>query len=294
VVRLSDWLAQDDELVPFGPRAHAQAALREVTSDVAATSADQPPGSGFWDGDTSIHTAVPGPGIFGELDEPATERGRHRLPALAWHPRAPQLRSFDWFTRVRETVADLIARVSWPWAAAGAAVIVLAVVVLVIALGAGSPARSAQPVQAGFADQPQHTGLATLPALWAQDTPPRLTRRAKLAARTVGTAAGHAQLTRAQRQRPVLTGPAHASGTSTSTGTPPETTGASTTTPTETTPAPTETEPVQTTPSPAPPTGGGGGGGSTTGGGSSSSSNTKNTPAYGPTGSLGPGSSPDS
>ena len=294
VVRLSDWLAPDDELVPFGPRAHAQAAVREVGSDVGAASADQPPGSGFWDGDTSIHTAVPGPGIFGELDEAAIERGRHRPPALAWRPRAPQLQSFGWSPRVREAVADLVPRISWPWAAAGSAFIGLAVVVLVIVLGGGSPGRSAQPAQAGIEDQPQHSGLAALSASRAPDAHPRVTRRAKLDARTIGTAARHARMTRVRRQPPVGSGPAHASGASTSTDAPAETTGTPTPMPTATTPAPTDTEPVQTTPNPAPPTGGGGGGGSTTGGGSSGSSSTKKTPAYGPAGSLGPGSSPSS
>ncbi len=50
---------------------------------------------------------------------------------------------------------------------------------------------------------------------------------------------------------------------------------------------------VTATTTPAPSTGSGGGSGST-GSGSSSSSSTKKTPAYGPAGSLGPGSSPDS
>ena len=72
VVRLSDWLAPDDELVPFGPRAHAHAATRDPAERRADpdSDAEPPAASGFWDGDTSVHTAVPGPGIFDEPGEP--------------------------------------------------------------------------------------------------------------------------------------------------------------------------------------------------------------------------------
>jgi len=54
---------------------------------------------------------------------------------------------------------------------------------------------------------------------------------------------------------------------------------------------PTQTTPVETTPTttPAPPSGGS----SSNGGGSSSNSSSSKTPDYGPTGALGPGSSPD-
>jgi hypothetical protein len=74
--------------------------------------------------------------------------------------------------------------------------------------------------------------------------------------------------------------------------------------PSEVTPAPETTytpPPATTTTAPTPSTGSGGGGSSTSSGGSSTSSggssssaSSKTTPAYGPTGSLGPGSSPDS
>ena len=61
-----------------------------------------------------------------------------------------------------------------------------------------------------------------------------------------------------------------------------------------TSPQTTYTPPATATTTPTSSTGSGGGAGSTGSGASSNSSSTKTTPAYGPAGSLGPGSSPDS
>ena len=76
VVRLSDWLAPDDELVPFGPRAHSRTAAREPADGRVDpdSNAEPPAASGFWDGDPSVHTAVPGPGIFDETGGPTPDR----------------------------------------------------------------------------------------------------------------------------------------------------------------------------------------------------------------------------
>jgi hypothetical protein len=286
VVRLSDWLAPDHELVPFGPRAHAQAAGQDAAAGLAEAPADQAGGSGFWDGDTSVHTAVPGPGMLGEFDEPTVGRRRHRRALPAWHPRLPRLQRPDWPTRLRAALAELAARISWRWVAVGSTVLAVAVVVLVISFGGGSPERSVRPLQAGLDGQPQHIGTAALAAASASTEDVSLTHRATLNTLALGTAARHAWAARVQRHPPVRAASVQVSHTPISTSAPADITSTAATQ-TATNPAPTETEPAQTTTTA--PSSGGGGGGSTGG-----SSTTQKQPAFGSSGALGPGSSPDS
>ena len=92
VVRLSDWLGPIDELVPFGPRADAQHAASHPS---AGHTGDELGGaSGFWDGDTSVHTAVPAPGTLG----PSTADAPARVTTTS-----------GWFARTRETLLVAVA-----------------------------------------------------------------------------------------------------------------------------------------------------------------------------------------
>jgi hypothetical protein len=301
VVRLSDWLAPEDELVPFGPRAHARTATQEPAERLAdpESDAEPPAAAGFWDGDTSVHTAVPGPGIFDEPGERGAERRRHRRPAPAWRPALPRLHPVAWGSSAREAFADVLDRISWPdriwpdqiswpWAAGGLAFVALAAVVLVATLAGSSSGHRHMTAQAAIGDQPLTTlsgslgelGLGARPATAAdlQRIP-----RVKPAVRMIGAAAARAGAVQAHHPRPAVVAPASYSSSS-MTGSVDTTTLA----PSETTPAPTETEPTQTTSTTAPTTGGGG---SSSGGGSGSSSQKQS--AFGSSGSLGPGSSPN-
>ncbi|MFZ0384800.1 MAG: hypothetical protein WAL22_03975, partial [Solirubrobacteraceae bacterium] len=156
VVRLRDWLAPEDELVPFGPRAHVRTDTREPTEQLAdpESDAEPPPASGFWDGDTSLHTAVPGPGIFDEPDDRTAERRRRWRPASPRRPALPPLHPLGWCSRAREAAADLVDRISWPWAAGGLAFITLAIVVPVAVLSASSSGHHRVTAHAAIGDQP--------------------------------------------------------------------------------------------------------------------------------------------
>jgi hypothetical protein len=290
-VRLSDWLAPEEELVPFGPRAHARTATREPAERLAdpESGAEPPAASGFWEGDTSVHTAVPGPGIF---DEPG-ERSRHRRPL----PALPSLHPFGWGSRGREAVADLVDRIawpdriSWPWAAGGLAFVALAIVVLVATLAGSSSGHRHMTVQAGIGDQ---TRAALSRSLGEIGPAPAATAAADLqrlprlnpAVRTIGAAVQRARALKARERRHAVVSSASDPRSSTTGSVDTQTTLA----PTQTAPAPSETEPAQTTSTTAPTTGGGG---SPSGGGPSSGSSSQKQPAFGASGSLGPGSSPN-
>jgi len=287
VVRLSDWLAPDDELVPFGPRAHT--ATTEPAERRADSDAEPPAAAGFWDGDTSMHTAVPGPDILDESGDRDVERGRYRRFAPIRRLALPPLDPFGWGQRAREAIADLVDWISWPWAAGGLAFVSLVIVGLLATLG-GSSGHREMAAQAGVGDQSGATlnvtvgeiGTATRAAAVAdlRSLPPVDT-----AGRTIGAAAQGALALRAHDRRHALVASSSASDPAASTTGSVDTT-TTTLAPTETSPEPTETEPVQTTPT-------SGGGASSSGGGSSSSSSSQKQPAFGATGSLGPGSSPD-
>jgi hypothetical protein len=289
-VRLSDWLGPDDELVPFGPRAHA--ATREpATRTAGPDSGVEPPGaSGFWDGDTSVHTAVPGPGIFDESGERTADRRRTPRPAPVWRPALPSLHLFGWGSRVRERLADLD-RISWRWPAAGVAVVGLVVVALVATLG-GSSAHRDRAAQAGIGGQPRFTLSTTLAETGTAARAAAVTELRRLpsvrpAVLTIGVATTRARSLRVSHRPHAVVAPASVPSSATTGSV--ETTAPA---PAETTSAPSATEPVQTTSNPAPTTGGGGGasGGGSSGGDSSSSSQQS---AFGAGGSLGPGSSPN-
>jgi hypothetical protein len=289
VVRLSDWLAPDDELVPFGPRAHP--AAREPTERFAESDAGSPPASGFWDGDTSVHAAVPGPGVVDELGAGTAERGRYRRPVL-WRPTLRSPHPFGWASLARERFTDPIDRISWPWAAGGLAFVALVAVVLVTALGGSSSGHHEPAAQAGIGDQSRAGLSGTLGEIGAAGRAAGVADLQRLpsvnrAAGTIGAAARRARALKIRQRHHAVVTPTSASHADASTA---GSVATSTTTaaPTETTPAPTETQPVQTTPAPTPTSGGGG---SSSGGAANSGSQKQ--PAFGATGSLGPGSSPN-
>jgi hypothetical protein len=292
-VRLSDWLAPEEELVPFGPRAHARMATHEPAGRLADPESGAEPlaASGFWDGDTSVHTAVPGPGIFDEPGERTLERRRHRPPLPAWRPALPPLHPFGWGSRGREAVADLVNRISWRWAAGGLAFVALAVVVLVATLAGSSSSHRHMTVRAGIGDQTRAALSRSLgeigpaPAATAAVYLRRLPRL-NPAVRTIGAAVQRVRALTARDRRHAVVSSASDPSSSTTGSVDTQTTLA----PTETAPAPSETEPAQTTSTTAPTTGGGG---SPSGGGPSSGSSSQKQPAFGASGSLGPGSSPN-
>jgi hypothetical protein len=294
VVRLSDWLAPDDELVPFGPRAHTT--TREPNQPLVESDAESPAASGFWDGDTSMHTAVPSPGLFdepGERGERTADHASYRRPALIRRPALPSLHPFGWLPRARDGVADLVDRISSPWAAGGLAFVALIAVVLVATLGLGSSGHRETAAQAGVGDQPGGATLSgTLGEIGTSGRAVAITDLRPLppvdtAGRAIGTAAQRARPLEVRHRPDAVVASTSVSSTDASTVSSVQTP-TTTETPTGTTPAPTETEPVQTTPTPPPPSGGGG---SSSGGGSSTGSQQQ--PAFGATGSLGPGSSPN-
>jgi hypothetical protein len=294
VVRLSDWLGPDDELVPFGPRAHAQAAAREpaARSAGADTVAEPPEASGFWDGDTSVHTAVPGPGIFDEPGERTTDRRRDGRAVPVWRPALPPLHSFGWGSRMRERLADLD-RISWRWAAAGVAFVSLALAVLVITLGGGSSGRHDTVAQAGIGDSAPPGLNATLGDIGTATRMAAVSNLRRLppvntTGRTIGTAALHARALQARPRHHAVIAPASVPSSSATESV--ETTTAASS-PAEATTAPTETAPTQTTSNSSPTTGGGGSSGGDTSDGNASSGSHQS--AFGPGGSLGPGSSPN-
>jgi hypothetical protein len=292
VVRLSDWLGPDDELVPFGPRALAHAATREPAERTTGpdSGAEPPRASGFWEGDTSVHTAVPGPEIFDEPNERTADRRRYPRPAPVWRPARPRLQLANWGSHLRERVVDLVDLISWQWAAAGMTVVALVVVALVVTLG-GSSGHRERTAQAGIGGQPRVTLSATLTETGAATRAAAVTALRRLpsvdaAVRTIGVATTRARSLQA-RHRPqvVVAAPASVASSATTGSVETPTT---TTAPTETTSAPSETEPVQTTSNPTPTTGAGG---TAAGGGPSSGSQRQS--AFGAGGSLGPGSSPN-
>jgi hypothetical protein len=273
VVRLSDWLAPDDELVPFGPRAHANTATRE--SAERRTDPDSSPeaaaASGFWDGDTSVHTAVPGPGIFDEPADQAANRHRHRRAALVWHPALPPLHPLRWASRAREEFGELAERIPWRWAAAGVACVALALTVLVVTFSGGSPGRHETAAEASVGDAPRAELRETLDELGtatgaAAATDLRPLPSVDAAVRTIGAATTkQARALQAHhRRRAAVASVSHASSSAMGSVEAPATTSAPPTT---------------------------GGGGSSSGAGSSSGSQKQ--PAFGAAGSLGPGSSPN-
>jgi hypothetical protein len=289
VVRLSDWLAPDDELVPFGPRAHARTATRDPAEGRADpdSGADPPAASAFWDGDTSVHTAVPGPGIFDEPGGPTGDRPRYRRPAAGWGLAPPPLHLFSWGSHACGRLADLVDRITWRWAAATVAFVALALTVLLITLGGGSSGRHDTAAQAAIGNRSPTALRGTLGEIGtatgaAAVSDLRALPSVDVAVRTIGLASKRAGALAARHRPHAVLAPASVPNPSTTESVE-----------TPTTPAPAETEPTQTTPPPTP-TGGGGGGGSTTGGGGSTASSANSTSAFGPGGALGPGSSPDS
>ncbi len=299
VVRLSDWLAPDDELVPFGPRAHARAAARESADRRLDpdSRAEPPAASGFWDGDPSVHTAVPGPGMFEEAGAPTIHRGRSRRAFPVWRPALPSVRRFGWGSPARERLADLADRLSWRWAAAGVAFAVLTLIVLAITLGGSSTVRHETAAQAGIGEPSPPALSETLDEIGSATRAAAVSNlrqlpRVDTAGRTIGSAAQHARALRVRHRRHVVVAAASVSSPSTTGAVDPQTTTAApaetTPAPAETAPAPSETEPTQSTSSPAPTTGGSG---SASGSGSGSGSQKQTT--FGANGSLGPGSSPN-
>jgi hypothetical protein len=289
VVRLSDWLGPDDELVPFGPRALAHGATHEPAARTAdPDSAAEPPGaSGFWDGDTSVHTAVPGPEIFDDPDERTADRRR----SSRWRPAWPRFRPAGRGSHLCERLVELVDRISWKWATAAMAMVALVVVALVAMLG-GSSGHRETTAQAGIAGQPRLTLSATLAdtGTATRAAAVRALRRlpsVDAAVRKIGVATKGAQSLQARHRPHVVVAPTSVPSSAT-TGSVETTTTASAPAPAETTSAPSETEPVQTTSDPTPTTGAGG---SASGGGPSSGSQQQS--AFGAGGSLGPGSSPN-
>jgi hypothetical protein len=285
VVRLSDWLAPDDELVPFGPRAHSRTGAPAPTTGRVDPDSDAEPSaaSGFWEGDPSVHTAVPGPGIFDETSGPTPDR-RSRRAAPAWRPALPSVHPFGWEWRVRERLGDLADQLSWRWAAAAVASIALTLIVLVITLGGGSSGHRETAAQG--VGEPSHPVLSgTLDEIGGAARAVAVSDLRQLppvdtAARTLGTAAQDGRALQVRHRRHFVVAPASVPNPST-TGS--GDTATTTPAPAETVPAPSET---QTTSSPAPTTGGG-----SSSGGSGSGSQKQST--FGATGSLGPGSSPN-
>jgi hypothetical protein len=293
VVRLRDWLGPDDELVPFGPRAHAQAAA----GGQSEARADPEPGlepsaaAGFWDGDASVHTAVPGPGLFDEPgDRSAGQQRSRRLPPF-WRPALP-LHPLGWGSRGRERLADLVDRISWRWAAAaGVAFVALALFVFVVTSGSSSSGSDHTTARAGIGQSSEATLTGALGEIGTATRATAITGLRTLppvsaGVRTIGAARKQAGALRARR-RPhelavAVSVPSSSPGESVET---PTTASA----PTETAPAPTETEPTQSTSTPATTTGGGGG---SSGSGSNSGSHKQSAFGTDP-GSLGPGSSPN-
>ena len=283
VVRLRDWLAADEEFVPFGPGAD-----RATTAQDGAGTEPEP-GAGFWDGDASLQTAVPGPAMLDEPPAAPTARARRTL-----HP-------FGGSTVRRR------------WLIAGLAVAGAIAAVLVSALGGGSAPRRGQVQEAALGGSPlpnvsttvHSAGSAVRAASVAAQSRARLARLRARRAKHERRTAARFRAAAAPRRHPTAS---TSDSTTPAASQPVQATSAPVDTATATTPvAPTVTEPTSTTPVEAPPvttpapTSGGGGssGGGSSGGGSSpsgggSSSPSTNSPTYGPTGSLGPGSSPDS
>jgi hypothetical protein len=292
VVRLSDWLAPDDELVPFGPRAHGRTGAGAPAEGRVDPDSDAvpPAASGFWDGDPSVHTAVPGPGIFGEGGGPTPDR-RYRRATPAWRPALPSLHRFGWESRVRERLGELADQLSWRWGAAAVASLALTLIVLVITVGGGSSGHRETAAQAAIGE-PSHPVLSgTLDGIGGATRVVVVSDLRQLphidtGVRTLGTAAQDARALHIRHRRHVVAAPASVRSPSTSGSADTATT---TPSPAETVPAPSETEPTQTTSSPAPTTGGGG----SPSGGSGSGSGSQKQSTFGATGSLGPGSSPN-
>lgn len=300
MVRLSDWLGPIDELVPFGPRADAQHAASHPS---AGHTGDELGGaSGFWDGDTSVHTAVPAPGTLG----PSTADAPARVTTTS-----------GWFARTHETlllaVANRFSRLSWRVALA-AAVGLAAAVVLFAALGSGSSDRRIRTTQASIGTS---RSAPTLNGLGIERAGAAAVSRAAAHERMVAQAR-HRRLERAKRaaerrlrrRHAARVAAAVASRQSTSASASEPTTAA--TTPAYT-PTQAQSEPAQTTPTGAdssssysttssggtsaggtsPSSGGSSSSGSSSSSGDSSSSSSSKTPAYGPAGALSPGSSPN-
>ncbi len=289
-MRLRDWLAPEDELVPFGPRAYAQDAADGRANPDLET---EPAASGFWDGDTSMHTAVPGPGIFDGGAAGTSARPRSRRLAPVSRPALPSLHPLDWASGARARLA-LVGRISWQWAAATAAFVVLAVIALVIVLGAGSSGHHGTAAQAGIAEPAPAALSGTLGAIGTATRTAAVSNLRRLphvdtGGRAMGAAVRGARALRVRDRRQALVSPAAVSSASTTASVETPTTTAAPA-PVETTTAPSETDPAQSTSSPAPTTGSSGGSG---GGGSSSSSSSQSRSNFGASGSLGPGSSPN-
>jgi hypothetical protein len=262
VVRLRDWLGPEEELVPIGPRADRDQASQD-------RSVEEPEaGSGFWEGDPSLQTAIPAPENRGA----SVTRARARGP------------------------------VRWRWVAAGVTIAALAAVTVLIVSGGGGRAPSHGQTEEAAVGGPLAPNLtktvgraaaATRAAAAVQERKAlRAERQRQAAVRRARAQAARARAARArQRHRAAA---ASGSTASVSEPTQPDTTPAYTET-AASTPPPTESEPAQTTPvqttptTPAPASGGGG-----SSNGSNSTSSSSKTPAFGSGGALGPGSSPDS
>ena len=282
-MRLSDWLGPDEELVPFGPRALAHEPAGRTADP--ASGAEPPGASGFWDGDTSVHTAVPGPGIFDEPDERAADR----RGSLRWRPARPRFQPAGRGSHPRERLVELVDRISWQWATAGTAMVGLIVVALVAMLG-GSSGHRERNAQASIAGQPRLTLSATLADIGTATrgaTALRQLPSVDAAVRRIGVATRGARSLQARHRPHVVAAPASVPSSAT-TGSVETPTTATAPAPAETTSAPSESEPVQTTSDPTSTTGGGS---SAAGGGSTSGSQHQS--AFGAGGSLGPGSSPN-
>jgi hypothetical protein len=273
VVRLRDWLGPEEDLVPIGPRADRARDSQDRPAAESESDSEPPGGSGFWGGDASLQTAIPAPAVQVE-------------PAQVSRARARVIGQWRWPTH------------GWRWLAGAAAVAALAAVALMFVSGGRNATNHDQtpeasiggPLAPHLTETIHRAAAATRTAAATQGA-----RMLRLQARRKHEAAVRRQRARAARARQRRRASAAAASTSVSepveTASTPTYSETATTAPSSTENEPAETTPVETTPepSPSPPSGGGGG---SSGGGGSNSTSTK-TPAYGPTGALGPGSSPD-
>jgi hypothetical protein len=260
VVRLPrDWLGPRDELVPIGSRADA------LDQDSATTSPLPPGASSFWDEDSgSIQAAMQAPEgdwrSAGDPVGPSTDHvRRRRVPRIHAPWSAPE----DGGGR-RRTILAL-------GSAAACLIAVLAVIGLSEGPASSTGKRAASVTKSGKSLNSRGVHPARSKPLTPKVTQVRPEPRSRHATNP------HHGATHIRRRQRVSTTRhrRHALSSSTATSQSPPTT------------TPTSTAAPETTPSPTPPASSG-----STGAAASSSGGRQ--PAFGPTGSLGPGSSPDS